>query len=65
MTENERSVIESKLDSLKKVCEGNDKDKIVKMVEDLNHATEMFAARRMDESVKKAFAGQDLNKLVL
>ena len=65
LTEDERSVIESQLDSLKKICESNDKDKIVKMVEDLNHATENFAARRMDESVKKAFAGQDLNKLVL
>ncbi len=65
LTEDERSVIESQLDSLKKICESNDKDKIVKMVEDLNHSTENFAARRMDESVKKAFAGQDLNKLVL
>ena len=65
LTEDERSVIELQLDSLKKICESNDKDKIVKMVEDLNHATENFAARRMDESVKKAFAGQDLNKLVL
>ena len=65
LNENERSEIESQLYILKRVCESNDKDKIVKMVEDLNHATENFAARRMDESVKKAFAGQDLNKLVL
>ncbi len=65
LNENERSEIESQLVSLKRVCESNDKDKIVKMVEELNHATENFAARRMDESVKKAFAGQDLNKLVL
>jgi molecular chaperone HscA len=65
LNENERSEIESQLDILKRVCESNDKDKIVKMVEGLNHATENFAARRMDESVKKAFAGQDLNKLVL
>ena len=65
LNENERTEIESQLVSLKKNCESNDKDKIVKMVEALNHATENFAARRMDESVKKAFAGQDLNKLVL
>ena len=65
LNENERSEIESQLVSLKRVCESNDKDKIVKMVEDLNHSTENFAARRMDESVKKAFAGQDLNKLIL
>ena len=65
LNENERTEIESQLVSLKKNCESNDKDKIVKMVEALNHATENFAARRMDESVKKAFAGQDLNKLIL
>ena len=42
-----------------------DKDSIIQAVEALNHATENFAARRMDTSVKQAFAGQDLNKLEL
>ncbi len=65
LTADERIAIEAELASLKNTCASNDKDKIVSSVEALNHASENFAARRMDESVKKAFAGQDLNKLVL
>jgi len=65
LTADELTAIEAELASLKNTCASNDKDKIVSSVEALNHASENFAARRMDESVKKAFAGQDLNKLVL
>ena len=65
LTTDELTAIEAELASLKNTCASNDKDKIVSSVEALNHASENFAARRMDESVKKAFAGQDLNKLVL
>ena len=65
LTADELIAIEAELASLKNTCASNHKDKIVSSVEALNHASENFAARRMDESVKKAFAGQDLNKLVL
>lgn len=65
LTADELTAIKAELASLKNTCASNDKDKIVSSVEALNHASENFAARRMDESVKKAFAGQDLNKLVL
>ena len=65
LTADELTAIEAELASLKNTCASNDKDKIVSSVEALNHASENFAARRMDESVKKAFTGQDLNKLVL
>lgn len=65
LTADELIAIKAELASLKNTCASNDKDKIVSSVEALNHASENFAARRMDESVKKAFAGQDLNKLVL
>jgi len=62
---NEKSAIESQVQSLKITSQGTDKDRITQAVEALNHATENFAARRMDASVKQAFAGQDLNKLEL
>jgi len=62
---NEKSAIESQVQSLKTTSQGTDKDRITQAVEALNHATENFAARRMDASVKQAFAGQDLNKLEL
>jgi molecular chaperone HscA len=53
------------MQQLKNLTVGNNSDEIHKAVEALNHATESFAAKRMDASVKQAFAGQDLNKLEL
>ncbi len=65
LSADEKSTIEAQVQALKITSQGADKDSIVKAVETLNHATESFAARRMDASVKQAFAGQDLNKLEL
>ena len=62
---NEKSAIESQVQALKTTSQRADKDSIIEAVEALNHATENFAGRRMDASVKQAFAGQDLNKLEL
>ncbi len=57
--------INTQMQQLKNLTVGNNSDEIHKAVEALNHATESFAAKRMDASVKQAFAGQDLNKLEL
>ncbi|MFZ9642850.1 MAG: Fe-S protein assembly chaperone HscA [Candidatus Methylopumilus sp.] len=65
LSADEKSAIEAQVQALKVTSHGNDKEKIAQAVAALNHATENFAARRMDASVKQAFAGQDLNKLVL
>lgn len=61
----EKLAIEAQVQALKTTSQGTDKDSIIQAVEALNHATENFAGRRMDASVKQAFAGQDLNKLEL
>lgn len=61
----EINAINAQMQQLKKLTAGNNSDEIHKAVEALNHATESFAAKRMDASVKHAFAGQDLNKLEL
>ena len=61
----EKSAIEAQVQALKTTSQGTDKDSIIQAVEALNHATENFAGRRMDASIKQAFAGQDLNKLEL
>ena len=61
----EKSAIEAQVQALKTTSQGTDKDSITQAVEALNHATENFAGRRMDASIKQAFAGQDLNKLEL
>lgn len=65
LSKEEKSAIEAQVKALKTTSQGSDKDRIIQAVEALNHATESFAGRRMDASVKQAFAGQDLNKLEL
>jgi molecular chaperone HscA len=70
LSADEKSAIEAQVQALKTISHGpdtnaQDKESITQAVEALNHATENFAGRRMDASVKQAFAGQDLNKLEL
>ena len=61
----EKQAILAQMDTLRSLCKANDHSAIHHASEQLNHLTEAFAARRMDASVKKAFAGQDLNTLDL
>lgn len=61
----EINAIKSQMQALETLTASNNSDEIHKAVEALNQATESFAAKRMDASVKQAFAGQDLNKLEL
>jgi len=59
----ERADIEQHMENLRQLMEGTDSPAIHKAAEALNHATETFAARRMDASVKRALAGKNLNSL--
>lgn len=63
LSQQEREAIEAQMDALKALYEASDSHAIHTAAEALNHATEDFAARRMDASVTKAFAGQTLNSL--
>ena len=65
LSEVERTEIEAQIRLLKEVCDSEDSSAIHKAVDLLNHATESFAAKRMDASVRKALAGQELDKLKL
>jgi molecular chaperone HscA len=65
LSKEELNTIQRQMDTLKKLTTSHNSDEIHQAVEALNHATESFASRRMDASVKQAFAGQDLNKLEL
>jgi molecular chaperone HscA len=65
LSEVERVEIEAQVRLLKEVCNSEDSSAIHKAVDLLNHATESFAAKRMDASVRKALAGQELDKLKL
>ena len=59
----ERAAIESRMDALRTLAQGTDNHAIHQAAEALNHATETFAARRMDASISKSFAGKNLNTL--
>ena len=65
LSEVELTEIEMQIRLLKELCNSEDADTIHKAVDLLNHATESFAAKRMDASVRKALAGQELDKLKL
>ena len=65
LSKQERKAIEAQMDALIALFKGGDSHAIHVAAEALNHATEDFAARRMDTSVKQAFAGQDLTTLNL
>lgn len=59
----EKAQIIAQMDALRAATRADDSHAIHTASEALNHATETFAARRMDASVKQAFAGQNLNTL--
>lgn len=61
----EQQAIQANIQTLQTLCQGQDSQAIHRASEALNHATEAFAALRMDASVKQALAGQDLNTLEL
>jgi molecular chaperone HscA len=65
LTQAERDSIQAHLDALHSLCQGNDSLAIKHGTEALNHATEAFAAKRMDASVQKALAGKNLDSLEL
>jgi molecular chaperone HscA len=55
--------IEGAIASLQKLLTGTDHRPIKKAIEALNHATEDFAARRMDAGIKRALAGRKIGSL--
>ncbi|HEY8354499.1 MAG TPA: Hsp70 family protein, partial [Methylophilaceae bacterium] len=65
LSEDERQNIESHMATLRTLIEDDDSQTLHDAVQALNKATEEFAARRMDASVRKALAGQNLNTLEL
>jgi molecular chaperone HscA len=59
----EISPIESAIASLERLLAGADHRAIKQAIERLNHATEDFAARRMDAGIKRALAGRKIGSL--
>jgi molecular chaperone HscA len=61
----EKLAIEAEMQHLQAIAATDDAGAIHHAVEALNHATESFAAARMDASVKRALSGKELNTLDL
>ena len=59
----ERSSIGARIAELEKALAGADHRAIKQAVEALNRATEDFAARRMDEGIRRALAGRQIGAL--
>ncbi len=65
LSQEEHASVQTHLDALRNLCQGSDSQAIKDGTEALNHATEAFAAKRMDASVQKALAGKNLDSLEL
>lgn len=65
ISEREKQAIETEIQHLQSITKTEDADAINKAVDALNHATEAFAAARMNESVSRALSGKEINTINL
>jgi molecular chaperone HscA len=63
--EKEKLAIETEIQHLQTISKAEDAAAINKAVDSLNHATEAFAAARMNASVSRALSGKEINTLNL
>jgi molecular chaperone HscA len=61
----ERAVIDQAMLRLRELCGGSDHRAIKTGLDALSRATDTFAARRMDQSVRKALAGHKIDEIEL
>ena len=65
INEQEKQAIETEIQNLQKISQAEDAVAINKAVDALNHATEAFAAARMNASVSHALSGKNLDSINL
>lgn len=63
LSADERAVIDQAIAALRELREGSDHRAIKAGIETLAHATDAFAARRMDQSIRSALAGRNVNEI--
>ena len=59
----ERAAVERELAAMRQAAAGDDAERIRAAVSAVSHATETFAARRMDRSIRAALTGRKLDEL--
>ena len=63
LSKDEQAEIEKHMEALEQVRHGDDINAIARHVQQLNHATNEFATRRLDATVHTALAGRQLNEM--
>ncbi|QUM75409.1 Fe-S protein assembly chaperone HscA [Moritella sp. 24] len=63
LSDAEQNVIETAIQTLYQIRQGDDRDAIEKEIETVDKLTQDFAARRMDQSIRKALQGQSVDKV--
>ncbi len=63
ISEAEQNAIKTEVERLQSIAAADDATAINQAVDALNHATEAFAAARMNASVSKALSGKEINSL--
>lgn len=64
LSEQEYQTLVSDLEALIVLSQGSDTEAIKQAIEKINIASENFAAKRMDQSIKKALTGQSVDELL-
>ena len=63
LDDRELARIETASSALRTALEGDDAGRIHELTEKLNHSTEQFATRRMDQQISKALRGASINQV--
>ena len=63
LDEKERTAITNALAALESAAAGNDADKVIAAISNLDHATKDFAGRRMNRAIAKAIEGKNLTEV--
>jgi len=63
LSDAEQRAIETAIQTLYQIRQGDDRDAIEKEIETVDKLTQDFAARRMDASIRKALQGQSVDKV--
>ncbi|MFB1011461.1 MAG: Fe-S protein assembly chaperone HscA [Thiopseudomonas sp.] len=59
----ERAAVDEQLELLAQAAAGDDQGAIARQIQKVNQATHEFASRRMDATVRRAFAGRQLEEI--
>ena len=59
----ERAVVDEQLEQLEQLSKTDDQGAIARQIQKVNQATHEFASRRMDATVRRAFAGRQLEEI--